>query len=117
MHGAHRSYPVGNSRCIVCSFPSKPEDRLGSVSVSKDGAQMEVDLKIRGPRIADGSGGPLYLGDIAIRDGRIVEIGHVSAKAERVLDADGALVTPGFIDPHTHYDGQATWDAELISSS
>ena len=78
---------------------------------------MAFDLKIRGATIVDGSGRPSSAGDIAIKNGVIAEIGKVDGAADRIIDADGALVTPGFIDPHTHYDGQALWDDELVQSS
>jgi N-acyl-D-aspartate/D-glutamate deacylase len=74
------------------------------------------DLVIRGGTIVDGSGGARFSGDVAIAGGRIVEVGAVSGRGKRELDARGLLVTPGWVDVHTHYDGQATWDA-LISPS
>jgi N-acyl-D-aspartate/D-glutamate deacylase len=75
------------------------------------------DLKITGGRIVDGNGGDAYFADIAIKDGKIAEIGKVSAPAIRAIDASGAVVTPGVIDVHTHYDGQAIWDSALAPSS
>ncbi|RYY97534.1 MAG: D-aminoacylase [Comamonadaceae bacterium] len=75
------------------------------------------DLLIRGGRIADGLGSPLFEGDVGIRDGRIVAVGRVEGEAREVLDAAGAVVAPGFVDIHTHYDGQAVWDSTLGSSS
>ena len=78
---------------------------------------MSWDLRINGGRLVDGSGRAPYRADIAIRDGRIVAIGRLSGRARRTLDADGALVTPGFVDLHSHYDGQATWDGALAPSS
>src|SRR4051794_13627523 len=74
------------------------------------------DMVIRGARIVDGTGGPVYSGDVAIADGIIVEIGEVAGGAREEIDADGAIVTPGFIDIHTHYDGQFLWDEELDPS-
>jgi len=74
------------------------------------------DTIIKGGRIADGTGGEIRTGDVAIKDGRIVEIGKITSQAKRQIDADGALVTPGFVDIHTHYDGQVTWDGELQPS-
>ncbi len=76
---------------------------------------MPLDLKITGGLIHDGDGGEPQRADVGVRDGRIVEIGRCG-RAARELDADGALVTPGFIDLHTHYDGQITWDQELRPS-
>lgn len=75
------------------------------------------DLVVRGGRIADGSGGDIYTGDIAVKDGVVAEIGTVSGAGAREIDANGALVTPGFVDIHTHYDGQVTWGEQLTPSS
>ena len=74
------------------------------------------DLLIRGGTLVDGSGGAPRLADVAIKDGFITEVGTISADAVRVIDARGAVVTPGFVDIHTHYDGQATWDNQLDPS-
>ena len=74
------------------------------------------DLVIRGGTIADGTGQKSFTGDIATRDGKITEVGRVEGPARREIDADGRLVTPGFVDIHTHYDAQATWDPHLLPS-
>ena len=74
------------------------------------------DLIIRNGRIADGTGAPTFVGDIAVTDGVITEVGDVAGNATRVVDADGLLVTPGVVDIHTHYDGQAVWDPDLTPS-
>lgn len=78
---------------------------------------MTYDLKIAGATVYDGTGAAPYRADIAVKDGRIAEIGRIAATAERVIDADGAIATPGFVDIHTHYDGQALWDEAVSPSS
>ncbi|WP_315780595.1 MULTISPECIES: N-acyl-D-amino-acid deacylase family protein [unclassified Bradyrhizobium] len=77
----------------------------------------QPDLVIRGGTIADGSGGELYEADVAIADGRIVAVGKVAASGREEIDARGRLVTPGFVDVHTHYDGQVTWSHDISPSS
>ncbi|MEM9193111.1 MAG: amidohydrolase family protein [Myxococcota bacterium] len=75
------------------------------------------DLRIDNGTLVDGTGAPRYVGSIAVKDGRIVEVGEVSGRAKRTIDAEGAVVTPGFTDIHTHYDGQISWDEEMAPSS
>ena len=75
------------------------------------------DTVIRGGTIVDGSGNPGFTGDVAVKDGKIVQVGGKAGPGTRDVDANGLLVTPGWVDVHTHYDGQATWDAELAPSS
>lgn len=75
------------------------------------------DLKITGATIVDGTGRPPFVGDVAVQDGRIAEVGTSTGAARRTLDAAGAHVLPGFVDIHTHYDGQVTWDPDLTPSS
>jgi N-acyl-D-aspartate/D-glutamate deacylase len=75
------------------------------------------DCKIVGGTIVDGRGGPAFAGDVAIRGDRVVGVGDCPGQARRVVDARGAHVLPGFVDLHTHYDGQVTWDEELEPSS
>jgi N-acyl-D-amino-acid deacylase len=75
------------------------------------------DTVIRGGTIVDGNGDAPYTGDIAIEGGRIVEVGGKAGPGTREIDADGLLVAPGWVDVHTHYDGQATWDPILAPSS
>lgn len=77
----------------------------------------EHDLVIRGGTVIDGTGAPRRTADVAISDGLVTEVGAVDGTGEREIDADGALVTPGFVDIHCHYDGQATWDERLQPSS
>ena len=78
---------------------------------------MTFDLLIRNGAIVDGLGGEPYVGDVAIRDGVIAAVGRVDGDAVREVDATGLLVTPGFVDLHTHYDGQAIWSDRMTPSS
>jgi N-acyl-D-aspartate/D-glutamate deacylase len=75
-----------------------------------------LDLIIKNAKIVDGGGGARYDGDIGVRDGLITAVGEVRDTAEKVLDAEGRVVAPGFIDVHTHYDAQAFWDPTLSPS-
>jgi N-acyl-D-aspartate/D-glutamate deacylase len=77
----------------------------------------EHDLVVRAGTVVDGTGGPPRTADVAVQDGRIVEVGRVSGRGRREITADGAVVAPGFVDIHTHYDGQATWESRLQPSS
>ena len=76
-----------------------------------------LDLKIVNARIIDGTGAPAYTGSIGIRDGAIAALGDVPEEARETLDAGGVLATPGWIDVHTHYDGQVTWDDTIDPSA
>jgi N-acyl-D-amino-acid deacylase len=71
---------------------------------------MAYDLLIKNGRIVDGSGMPSFRGDVAVQNGKIVEIGKLRGSATRTIDANGLVVAPGFIDNHCHYDAQVTWD-------
>ena len=75
------------------------------------------DLIIRGGSVIDGEGTAPRTADVAISDGVVTEVGRITASASRTIDADGALVIPGIVDIHAHYDGQATWDERLQPSS
>ena len=74
------------------------------------------DSVIEGATVVDGSGAPPFTADVALQDGRIAEIGRVTAAARETIDGRGAWLTPGFVDIHTHYDGQASWDATFSPS-
>ena len=77
----------------------------------------DYDLVIRGGEIHDGLGNPGVIGDVAIKGDRIVAVGIVSGHGAEEIDATGTIVTPGFVDVHTHYDGQATWEQRMTPSS
>lgn len=79
--------------------------------------QNDYDLVVRGGDIVDGAGAAPYRGDVAVRGGRIAAIGQVDGRGAEEIDARGAIVTPGFVDIHTHYDGHATWTQRLQPSS
>ena len=75
------------------------------------------DLIIKNGTIIDGTGKDRYAADIAVKDGKIAKIGEITERADKEINAEGKLVTPGWVDVHTHYDGQATWDPLLAPSS
>ena len=77
----------------------------------------EFELVIRGGSLVDGTGGAARSADVAVRDGQVVEVGRIAGRGEREVDADGAVVAPGFVDIHTHYDGQASWDSSMAPSA
>src|SRR6478735_6758419 len=77
---------------------------------------MGADVVIRGGTVVDGTGGPGVIADVAVTDGRISEIG-TGLTGDRVLDASGHAVTPGFVDIHSHYDAQVFWDPDLTPSA
>jgi N-acyl-D-aspartate/D-glutamate deacylase len=80
-------------------------------------AMPNLDLIIRAGIVADGTGGPLRSADVGIIGDRITAVGRIDEQGIREIDADGALVAPGWVDIHTHYDGQAVWDSRLAPSS
>src|SRR4029079_2536642 len=71
---------------------------------------MAYDLLIKNGRIVDGSGMPAFMGDVAVKNGKIAEIGKLSLAADQTVDVGGQVIAPGFIDNHCHYDAQVTWD-------
>ena len=78
---------------------------------------MSYDLVIKNGTVVDGTGAKRYQADVAIADGKVAEIGKVTDGAKRTIDADGLVVAPGFVDPHTHYDAQICWDGAVTPSS
>lgn len=76
-----------------------------------------IDLIVRNGLVVDGTGSPAREADVAIAAGRIVAVGEVNGRAASELDARGQIVTPGFVDIHTHYDGQVTWENRIVPSS
>jgi N-acyl-D-amino-acid deacylase len=78
---------------------------------------QDFDLVIRGGTVIDGSGGDPIAGDVAIVDGRVAAVGRFAGSGREEIDAKGLLVTPGFVDIHSHYDGQVTWEHTLRPSS
>src|ERR1700742_3553761 len=77
----------------------------------------EFDIVIRGGTVIDGSGGAPYAADVAIKDGKIAAVGAVAGQGAEEISAAGLIVTPGFVDIHTHYDGQVTWENRLRPTS
>ena len=78
---------------------------------------MGYDLVIRNGIVVDGTGKARYQADVAVANGKVAEIGKVSESGKRTIDAHGLVVTPGFVDPHTHYDAQICWDGAVTPSS
>src|SRR5271156_6614152 len=87
------------------------------VSKNENWERPMHDTVIRGGTIVDGTGKAAYNGDVALDGGVIAQVGGKAGPGKREIDANGLLVTPGWVDVHTHYDGQATWDSELAPSS
>jgi len=74
------------------------------------------DLVIRNATVVDGTGHERFEGDVAIDNGHVAEVGQVAGKGKEEIDASGLLAMPGWVDVHTHYDGQVTWDPLLTPS-
>ena len=77
----------------------------------------QLDLVIRGGDVVDGTGASAMRADVGVANGKIVEVGAIAGRGRREVDANGAIVTPGFVDIHTHYDGQATWTSRMSPSN
>jgi N-acyl-D-amino-acid deacylase len=97
--------PVGH----VCRVPTGQRVPVALAAVH--------DVVIRGGLVVDGTGAPATAGDVAVRDGRVVAVGPDVGAGRETIDADGAVVTPGFVDPHTHLDAQLCWDASASPTS
>src|SRR5678816_3493588 len=93
------------------------EPHLSQHRTTKGDVLMAHDLVIRGGFIVDGTGAPGHTGDLAVSGGRIAEVGTVTGRGTREVDARELVVAPGFIDPHTHYDAQLTWDPSASCTS
>jgi N-acyl-D-aspartate/D-glutamate deacylase len=87
-----------------------------SLILRRNEEKCMLDLVIKNGQLVDGTGAPSRIADVAVKDGRIAEVGRVRGRARLTIDADGLLVAPGWLDIHTHYDGQATWDPLLDPS-
>src|SRR5271157_5225393 len=81
-----------------------------TVATPTKGMEMAYDLLIKNGRIVDGSGMPMFKGDVGVKEGKIVEIGKLSGPATRTIDAHDCVVAPGFVDNHCHFDEKVTWD-------
>src|SRR5215813_10291355 len=78
---------------------------------------MAYDLLIKNGTVVDGTGTPRRRADVAVADGKIAEIGKINDSAKRIVDASDLILSPGFVDPHTHYDAQICWDPYITPSS
>jgi N-acyl-D-aspartate/D-glutamate deacylase len=78
---------------------------------------MGESILIRGGTVVDGTGTAPVTADVLVEDGKIAEVGRIDRPGASIVDADGLLVTPGWVDTHTHYDGQVYWDPLMTPSS
>src|SRR5262249_11753497 len=99
----------------TCMRFSSRRDPHSTTIPSQEGNAM-LDLLVRRGTLIDGTGAPSATADVGIGGGKIAAVGRVDEPARRTLDADGLWVTPGWVDVHTHYDGQVTWDPMLSPS-
>src|SRR5690349_23660607 len=104
-----------------CSLvhPSLPRSAKAPLQgfISEKEAIMAYDLLLKNGTVVDGTGAPRFRADVAIAGDRIAEIGKISEGAKRVIDASDLIVSPGFVDPHTHYDAQICWDPMISCTS
>src|SRR5205814_6655955 len=105
--------PVGTRSTPVVPVRARADHWL----LTSPEERLMHDIVIRGGTVIGGSGKPAFTGDVAIAGGRIAAVGGKQGPARRDIDGDGLLVTPGWVDVHTHYDGQAMWDPMLAPSS
>src|SRR5262245_32371718 len=103
--------------CIALTLPTAA--RSFSTSLDNGAAAMshQFDLVIRNGTVFDGTGAESRDADVAIRGGRIAEVGKIAGSGADEIEARGRIVTPGFVDLHTHYDAQVTWSSEITPSS
>src|SRR5476651_1456461 len=94
----------------------RPSPVRGNLCLNRR-TQTMADIVIRNGTIIDGTGAPPFEADIAIENGRIAAVGKIASRGFEEIDAKGQIVTPGFIDPHSHYDAQATWSSRITPSS
>ena len=97
--------------------PGGRRPRTGADTTGDAMSDARPDLVIRNGTVVDGTGSPARRADVAVTDGRISAVGEVPERGERELDATGLVVTPGWVDVHTHYDGQVTWDDVLAPTA
>ena len=108
--GASSRQPFSSRNARTCGFRRPSMCGKLAIASSKQAGRTMHDIVIRGGSIVDGTGAPASQGDVAIDGDRIVQVGGKAGPGRREVKADGRIVTPGWVDVHTHYDGQATWD-------